>query len=1202
MAWFNLFTGDTMRERINRLAKGIVDAEILTLSIAPEMIQETVRADEVIRKEFYVTDQQGRFVKGLVYSSNMRVRVLNNAFGGNRNRISYEVDSRHLSKDDVIEGAFYLVTNGGEKKLPYSFSIELGLYSKTLAELKAPSDFAELAKRDWELALRLFEYQEFVGAPFMQDLHIRALYDGLKGRLNRSNQMEEFLVGMKAKEQVRLKADHSPRHDLSLPDAAFGALEVHASTWGYVRFEVKVDGDFLELSEKVFDSQNFQDGICLIPYQVNLARLHKGKNLGALIVSTVHRQISVPIEVQAGGEEADHSVLDNKKALGKYLALRLDYELGIYEDRLLINKMKQILEQMRRQSGGNIMLALRQAELYLLEGQKERAAVLLDGCKAEGMNLRVNQKDSYYIYQYLLLQVHKKEGQRENLLRLVKKCLSEDPGNIRLYLLRLKLEPSVLDNPAQRLEEMGAMFAAGCHSPYLYTQAFKLYAKTPQLLTGMGEFEVQVMGFAARHELVEHELALKIAALSSSAKHYNNLYRRLLAALYEKYHDKELLSAVCGMMIKGNRRGVEDFPWYQKALEEEVGLTRLYEYYLYSLPRDYPYLLPKKVLLYFSYEKSLDDYSRSLLYMNILKFMNPEAPLYKQYEREIQRFTMEQLLKSRINRRFVVLYQHMLYKEMIDIEVAKVLPSLLKSYRVRLNNPNIRYVVVCYEEMEGEDAFPVKDGAAYVPIFTNHPVLLFQDGYGNRYANIPHIKQPAMEHKNIQELEERCYEIYPNHPMLRLKECGEIVSAGIAGNDDLQILKRANGDLRLHPLFKSRVLVCMIEYYRKHVEDQESSVGIDVNYLMSLNLERMSRDERVGVYETLICQDYMREVYEAVKRYGYEGISSKLLLKLCAHMILKGLFGEDELLLSIGWRLFQEGNYDSVLLDYLCEHFNGSTRQMYKVLSQGVRVRVELYDMPERLLAQMMFTGETECMDQVFDWYAAGKKTGNMVIKAYFTMKTSDYFRRTMPTADRVFSYLESMIRGAADWSRVPTIYLLALTKYYSTLEVLDEERKGLCSSMVKQLLAEGRVFAHFRHLSRLIPMPDFVTDKVIVEYRGSMDATPELSVRILPDDKEYSCAKLSKVYPGIYVYQAVLFEGEVLEYRISSKGDGERRLLEEGKLSCDFAENKKEGSRFEAINEMGLCLTSKNEQELKAKMKKYLIDSIVAEELFTLM
>ena len=1191
-----------MRERINRLARGIVDADVPELKLTPESVEMTVQAGEVTIKELSVSDAQGRFIKGLVYSSNIRVRIHNNAFGGSRNRITYEVDSRHLSQGDVIEGAFYLVTNGGEKKVPYSFSIELGVSGKTLEALKTPEDFAKLVQRDQELALRLFEYQDFVEAPFMRELSVRVLYDGLKGRPNRLNQLEEFLVALRVKEPVELRIDRTLKQYENLEKPAQEVLEVRSSTWGYVQFELSVDGDFLELLKKSFSSQDFKEGVCQVPYIVNPGRLHRGKNLGALLVSTVRDSYSVPVEVQADSTGKEQSGRTWQQDMGQYLILRLEYEVGLYEDRLLINQMRQELERMRKQYGETAEGSLRLAELCLFDMEKERALVILEGCRDEVMRQRQDKKELYCFYQYLLCQVQKRDGQRENLLRTVKKYLAEEPDNTGLYMLRLKLEPSMGENPAELLEEMRDMYQQGCHSPFLYAQAFKLYERNPLLLKKMGDYEVQVMMFAVKHDMLERELALRLAELAGAVRHYRSLYRRLLISLYEKYPEKELLGAVCCILIKGDCRGREYFPWYQRGLEAGVSLTRLYEYYLYSLPGDYPYLLPKEVLLYFSYEKSMDDYSRSVLYMNILKYMKPEAALYRQYERDIEQFTMEQLLKARINRRFVVLYQHMIYKEMIDEQVAKVLPSILKSYRVRVDNPNIRYVIVCYREMEGEDAFPVKDGVAYVPLFSEHPVILFQDGYGNRYSNISCRRLPAMEKPGLEELEERCYEIYPNHPMLRLQECAQIVEAGISGEADMMTLKRASVDLKLHPLFRRQVLGCMIEYYRKRLESEEPAVGDDVDYLMDLDLDKLSREERAGVCETLIQQEYIREAYDVVKVYGCEGIREARLLKLCTRMILNRLFDEDDTLLQLSCSLFSEGRYDSVVLDYLCEHFNGATKQMFKILNQGVREHVELYDMPERLLAQMMFTGETDRMDQVFDWYAAGRKTSDNVVKAYFTMKSADYFLRGKDTGDRVFAYLEGAVHGTEDRSRIPTIYLLALTRYYSTLKTLDEERKALCSNMVDLLLEEGRVFAYFHDLGRLIEMPDSIMDKVTVEYRAARDSKPELQVRVLPEDEEYYFEELKKVYPGIFVRQKVLFEGEILEYRIYETSGEKKVLVKEGSISCDAQKSGSDGSRFAALNEMGLCLSLKEEQALKEKLQKYLTDNAVMEELFGLM
>ena len=1188
-----------MRERINRLARGILDPEALRLVITPAELTDTVHAGEVTRKIITVADEDGRFIKGLVYSSNLRVRVVNNAFGGVRNRITFEIDSMYLTQKDVITGALYLVTNAGEQKVPYSFSIEVEASGRTLENLQKAKDFAELARRDQETALRLFEYQDFVEAPFMQDIHVRALYDGLKGRGNRQNLLEEFLVALKAKDPVRLEVENHHLCYEKLDKPKKEILTVHASTWGYVQFQVAADGDFLEFPKKSFGPQDFKDGVCQVMYVVNPARLHGGRNLGAILIATIRESVLVRVEAQGGDEELQLPRNKERENLGHYLKLRLEYEIGQGETKDLIDPMRRELENLRRKNGETPFHVLLQAELLILDGQTERAKDLLEGHQGELLDQRHEMPELYCFYQYLLQVLMKKEGQRDTLIRLVRKCLLEDNRHPYLFLLWLKLEPELEENPAELLEQMRRLCDRGCCSPFIYERALRILERIPLLMHRLGKFEIQVLSFAVRRELLGQELAERAVELAGLVKHYSRACHRLLSAMYERYPQKEFLSAVCAMLIKGDCREERYFSWYQKALDAGVSLTRLYEYYLYSLPKDYSYLLPKEVLLYFSYEKSLDEYSRSLLYMNILKYMKPDTELYKQYERDIEKFTMEQLLGARVNRRLVVLYRHMIYKEMIDRRVARVLPAVLRSCRVELDNSNIKYVVVCYEELEEEDAFLVKDGMAYVPLFREHSVLLFQDGYGNRYANIPHKRQPAMEKENIRELEERCYDVYPGHEMLRLQECGEIVDRGISGDVDVMTLERIAADLKLKPMYRKKILLRMIQYYQKRAEKEGSAAAGGAGYLIGLNMDRLTRKERAGICETLIQQDYIQEAWVRARKYGFEDIRNTRLLKLCTQMLQQRISGEEDILLLLACRLFSEGKYDGILLDFLCENFNGSGKQMFRILNQAIREKIRVYDMPERLLAQMLFTGETERMDQVFDWYVAGKKTGENLVKAYFTMKSSEYFLKGQPTGDRVFAYLEEAIRGIKDYDKVPTVYLLALSRYYASLPVLEGERKELCQMITSHLLAEGRIFSWFKDLGKWIPMPDSVMEQVTVEYQGRRDARPALQVRILPEEEEYHWEEMRRVYPGIFIRQKILFEGEILEFRVFEKREEKLTLVKEGSLSWEPGQEKKKESRFAALNEMGLCLALKEETALKEKMRRYVEDGAMMEELF---
>lgn len=1192
-----------MRERINRLAKGIVDAAHEKLLIRPLSVQEKIQAGKITAGELYIADREGRFVKGLIYSSSIRVRVKNEAFGGVRNRVFYEVDSRYLTAGDTVEGEFCLVTDAGEYQVPYVFSIELGASAQLLDGLKTPEDFAAAAEAEPEKALRLFEYQDFTEAPFMQNVHIRALYDGLKGRPDRKNALEEFLVALAVKEPVELRVDtmlrsiHMPE-DQSQGQPVDEVLEVRSSTWGYVRFTVRADGDFIELPKTSYGSEDFVDGICRVAYRILPSRLHAGRNLGALILSDVRESRTLCLEVQGQSKERARGA-HRKEDYSRYLKLRMEYEIGLYEDRLLLNQMKQEVENLRRIHGENRINTLMAAELCLLDGQKERASVLLESCRGEMAEHRQEWYVEYCCYTYLRILLQERDGQRESLKRLVKKYLDEAPSGY-LFALLVKLEPEKANDPVGLLEEIRRMLRRGCHSPLLYAAAYKIYLEQPQLLQRMDELELQVMMFAARQELLNRDLALRIAELAAAARRFHKLYCRLLVMLYEKYQEKPFLAAVCGMLIRGDCRGSTYFSWYEKALAEKISLTRLYEYYLYALPADYAYLMPKEVLMYFSYEKALDDYSRSVLYTNILKYMKPDAPIYRQYERDIEQFTMEQLLKSRINRRLVVLYQHMIYREMIDEKVARVLPSILKSFRIRLKNPNMKYVIVCYEELQEEDAFPIRDGVAYVPLFMERSVLLFQDEYGNRYANIPYRKSPAMEKEEIRELEEQCYEIFPSHPMLRMQECGEIVDGGIQNAADAATLRRAVQTLPLRALYRRRILSLMIQYHRAEAEKKDGRG--DVGYLLGLNPDEMTRRERAAVCEALIAQDYQQEAWDLICKYGAEGISDDYLLSVCGKMILQQMSDESDEMLALAARLFEKGRSDSVTLDYLCEYFNGSSGLMFRVLDQGKKAHVELYDLPERLLAQMLFTGESDQLDQVFDWYASGRKTGDSLVKAYFTLKSADYFLRDCSMEDQVFSWLEGAIHSAAVLSRVPTIYLLALCRYYASLDTLDDERKRLCRDIVDLLLSEGRVFSWMQNLGRLIPMPDTVMDKVMVEYHGSAETEPEIAVRILPEETEFHPDKMRRVFAGIYVLQKVLFDGEILEYRITERPSDDKSPVITGTIEGSPDRAMAGESRFTALNEMVRCFAAKDEAALKDKMKQYLTDYAAMEDLFPLM
>ena len=860
--------------------------------------------------------------------------------------------------------------------------------------------------------------------------------------------------------------------------------------------------------------------------------------------------------------------------------------------------MMKETEHLRADFPGDERAKLIQAELLILNGREDNASLALDDARDHVLAHREQQVELYCFYQFLRLEIKPSVQQKESLVRYIRKLLWED-GEIRpyLFLMLMKLDETMAQNPLELYRSMASLFNQGCSSPFLYASACRLMEAHPDLFVRLGDFEIQALYMGVQKGIVSRLTALRAAELALGLKHYRKLVERLFEKLYQTYEELPILEAVCSLLIKGDCKEKDAFVWYEKALEQGVNLTRLYEYFLYALPEDYGHLLPKEVLLYFSYDKDLDRHSRQVLYRNILEYMNPSAELYQNYTRHMEQFAMEQLFQSRINRSMAVIYEHMIYKDMIDSRVARVLPGILKSCRIRCGDSRMKYVIVRYEELEDEEAFLLENQSAYVPLFSDRSVLLFQDAYGNRYLDVKHWKVSVMDRP---ELLAQCYEVYPDHPMLKLSECRDIVNRGVETDEQAALLEEIVVQMHLSPVFEGKLMQAVTDYYcRKASEDKDGDGVFNCAYLVQIDKKPMAARQRQQICETLISQNYMREAYSMIRDYGSQYISTPRLMKLCTKTILMNLFDQDDLLLGLSHQVFRQGCYDSVILDYLCEHFNGTVSQMYEVLIQGVREHVETYDLEERLLGQMLFTGCCDQMDSVFELYMKRKTTKEMVVKAYFTQKSVQYFLEEKDMDQRVFEYLKQAVSNTFDKDRMPTIYLLALTRYFSTLDKVDEGDAELLKTMTSLLLEEGLVFPYTRELSKHIPVPEDIMDKAMVEYRGRKDAHPELQVRILPEETGFHSEDIRRVYQGIFVKQKVLFEGEIMEYRIYDYLDGHRRLAAEGQVECDHKLEGKENSRFACLNEMGAAIKDRDDSRLLNAMEDYLKKSAALGRLF---
>ena len=161
-----------MKERINKLARGIVDLDQPELKLSAPSFEGTVNAGEVSRFDLILVSENGIQLKGLVYSDNPYVTTEKTAFLGSRTRLNCDIDTRRRSGEGEIDGNLLLVSNAGELKIPYHFTVKGTKSREVIQSLKTSKDYVDLFREHEDLAQRIFVYDDFCEAPF---LHHEAL-------------------------------------------------------------------------------------------------------------------------------------------------------------------------------------------------------------------------------------------------------------------------------------------------------------------------------------------------------------------------------------------------------------------------------------------------------------------------------------------------------------------------------------------------------------------------------------------------------------------------------------------------------------------------------------------------------------------------------------------------------------------------------------------------------------------------------------------------------------------------------------------------------------------------------------------------------------------------------------------------------------------------------------------------------------------
>ncbi len=655
--------------------------------------------------------------------------------------------------------------------------------------------------------------------------------------------------------------------------------------------------------------------------------------------------------------------------------------------------------------------------------------------------------------------------------------------------------------------------------------------------------------------------------------------------------DDELLSELCGLLIGADETGSFAFSAYREAIARDIKLTRLYEYYIYSYPEGSSEQMPKSVLLYFSYDNMLEPRRKACLYKDILLYEAPDSELYASYEPQIRDYAMASVFARRIDDKLSLIYDRMLYPDMIDRKAAEVLPDILKCRRISTKDSRAAFVLLRYPELIYEDRYPIRNGAAYIPIYFDSTKICFLDKRGREIRPEGGYEEDIMLRRP--DLLRRCFEIYPDHPMLKLAAAKKVLSAGASTETEAEILKDALRSLKLSREFSEAVIKELLK---------RDGGSADIR---GLAVEDYGPELSKLLFSSLLRDGYHEDAYLCLRRMGEPWeVGKEELHSLVMELIAKGsipvIKGETDQVFVIYCKyLFDMGFRDKELLSFLTREYEGATEDMYAILSEADKAGARLYELPEKVLSSKLFSGMKEHLDECFEIYlrTAEKQKENMVC-AYLTVRCSDYFEgEKEEPIQGFFEILYSYVSSSEDYEKLPDIYLLALTKHYQEKEKLLDEETELCQKLTDILISRGLIFRYTKALKKKISIPKEICERYYIEYHGSREAPPRLYIRISPEDKDFRSVEMTRVYGGIYVTGIVLFVEDELHYMIYDESISDT-TVQEGSISVKKLHSR-EDDRYSMLDRMTKELKEDKLKELSEDLKEYMLKDRLRRGLF---
>lgn len=723
-----------MKNKIQKFSKG--DFQL----IRPDVIfDETnlvlvIGEGEVYRGSFTMKANNGGIIRGLVYPSSFRIHFKDQGFEGNPARVEFTYDGRGLRPGHVEKGKFTVVCTGGEYELSFTAIIEKPYVMTSYGKVQSTDDFRKLAIKDFSEAGRLFRSREFYEILKYENERTFYLYDNMRKWSLSEQAMEEFMVGIKQKECIFLTLPGEGMLFEDLTEPTKGTLTLMKNTWGYMPIRIETIGDFLKVSRPEISTEDFVGNVYEIEYVVRSEKLHGGRNYGALRFVTPYETLTYEVEILQN-QEYD----ENHRVPELLMAQIIKEYVGYVAERIELNYwVDSAIEKMvalRKLDPLNELYQLMQAHIYMIGNKTEEAKWILENYNYNRFAIGKDPMTNCY-YLYLTAIVRGKGNHVDRVLDEIGKTYTRHQDSWPLLAMIMDLEPRYR-NPYKRLEVLEQQFQYGVHNVLFYLQAYLCYQEKPTLLKKLGPFEIQVLNFAAKYRLMTKELALYVSNFASQQKNYSDAMFRILERIYKMYSEPMILNTICTLLIKGNKTQKRYFTWYQQAVDIDLKIAQLYEYYMMTIDENSSHgPLPKTILLYFMHGNSLNYKKAAFLYANLVTYEEQAGDLYLNYREQMVAFTWDQLKKRHITESLRILYKRFCREEEMTADRMEAMRDICYSYGITTKVPNMKCVLIIEKDGSIRQRVPYdEEDGAVIYLYDKESRIVWESVEGRHYTD-----------------------------------------------------------------------------------------------------------------------------------------------------------------------------------------------------------------------------------------------------------------------------------------------------------------------------------------------------------------------------------------------------------------------------------------------------------------------------------